>query len=124
MSVIQVTRGDQATYDLTLVDADTGDPIDLTTMTLTFTAKRQLLDLDDEAFISKTNGAGIEIDADPTTGMAVLTLLAEDTEDTVDAERLIWDVQIDNGAGDVRTPLRGTLVMVADITRFSSGVGS
>lgn len=119
MSILSMTRGDLASFTLTMVDG-TGEALDLTGLTLSFTAKRRYLDLDDDAVIAKSDLDGIVVDDDPTSGLAVLTIMPEDTDDLEDAARLVWDLQVDNGSGDVRTPLRGTLVITADATRTSS----
>jgi len=119
MSLLTMKRGDRAEFAITLTDVDTGLPLDLTTMTLRFTAKRRATDLDADALIAKTEGAGITVDVDPSTGLATLEIEPEDTEDLTDLRSLYWDVQVDNGAGDVRTPLSGLLAISADITRTS-----
>ena len=119
MSALQMIRGDTAVFDLTITDQDTGDPVNLTNMVLTFTAKRRPTDTDAQAIILKTVDAGIVVDADPTLGIAVLTLEPSDTEDLTDLRTLRWDIQIDNGAGDVRTPLSGRLAIASDQTRAS-----
>lgn len=115
MSVISMTRGDTASFALAFTDA-AGAPIDLTGLTLTFTAKERLLDLDADAIITKVDGDGLEVDVDPTTGLATLTVVPADTEGLVDATRLYWDIQLDDGAGTIRTPLSGRLVIGADVT--------
>lgn len=122
MSLLTMTRGDRREFDIALTRPD-GTPLDLTGLSLTFTAKRRMSDPDDDAIIQKTTAAGIVVDDDPTTGLAVLTLEPEDTELLTDLRRLRWDVQVDDGAGDVRTPLRGQLSIAADVTR-SREVGS
>lgn len=121
MTLLSITRGDRATFDLAITDLDTGDPVDLTAMTLRFTAKRRLTDLDVDAVISKTEGDGITVGADPTLGLATLVIDAADTED-IDAPRTLrWDVQVETDAGDVRTPLRGRLAILGDATRMRAG---
>jgi hypothetical protein len=119
MTLLSMIRGDRREFAITLTDDDTGDALDLTTMTLVFTAKRRPTDTDAQAIIAKTEGAGITIDADPTTGLATLEIEPEDTEDLDDLRTLYWDLQVDNGAGDVRTPLSGRLALSADVTRTS-----
>lgn len=119
MSLLSMKRGDRAEFAITLTDVDTGLPLDLTTMTLRFTAKRRATDTDAAALIAKTEGAGITVDDDPATGLATLEIEPEDTEDLDDLRTLFWDIQVDNGAGDVRTPLSGLLAISADITRTS-----
>jgi hypothetical protein len=119
MSVLNIRRGDTATFTIALTDSE-GAPLDLTGLELTFTAKSRLHDADEDALVVKTVGEGIEVDEDPTTGIATLTILPEDTLDFVDAYRLVWDLQVDNGAGEIRTPLTGRLVVSADVTITAS----
>jgi hypothetical protein len=116
MSVLDVKRGDTATFTIALTDS-AGAPLDLTGLIMTFTAKYHLMDPDDDAVITKSDIDGIVVDYDPTTGIAVLTIDPEDTATLPPIRtRLFWDLQVDNGAGDVRTPLTGTLNINADVT--------
>jgi hypothetical protein len=119
MTYIAAIRGDREEYDITLVDEE-GQPLDLTDLALTFTAKRRLTDTDANAVIIKTDGDGITVDS-PEDGIAILTLTPEDTEDLLRERTLYWDVQTDDGAGDVQTPLSGRLVISADVTRTHGG---
>jgi hypothetical protein len=121
MTLLAVTRGDRQTFAISITDAD-GVAVDLTGITITFTAKRRPTDTDAQAVISLSTAAGIVTDYDPTLGTATITLDPEDTEDLSDhviARSLYWDVQIDDMAGDVRTPLSGRLAISADTTRTS-----
>lgn len=119
MTVLQITRGDRNVFDLALTGAD-GTALDLTDLTIAFTAKRRLRDADDDAVLAKTTANGIAI-VSAIGGTATLTLEGEDTTDLEGP--LYWDVQVDDLAGDIRTPLRGKLVIVHDVTR-SASVGS
>jgi hypothetical protein len=102
--ILNVTRGDLVTFDLE-VTAEGGD-------TVTFTAKRRLLDEDADAAISKV--------LEPSDDATTLTLLPEDTAELADGLRLYWDVQVDDGAGGITTPLNGILVIAADVTLTAS----
>lgn len=102
--ILNVIRGDKTTIPFTLPDG-----VEQEGATVTFTAKRRLLDPDDDAVISKVLPEG--------EGQAVaLVLLPEDTTEFTDAERLPFDLQVDDGIGNVVTPFRGTLVISADVT--------
>ena len=121
MSLLSMVRGDKQAFDIAVVDAD-GVAVDLTGITITFTVKRRRTDTDAQAIISLSTASGIVTDYDPTLGTATITLDPEDTEDLSDhviARSLYWDVQIDDMAGDVRTPLSGRLAISADTTRTS-----
>lgn len=125
MTLLSMTRGDLATYRITLTDRDTGEPIDLGQVDeITFTAKSDTGDPDDDAVIVKTIGDGIELDDYPETGLATLTITPDDTETLLGWTMLVWDLQVDNGNGDVRTPLRGHLEVTADVSLTSSASGS
>lgn len=120
MSLLSMTQGDKHTFDVALTDA-AGAPLDLTSVDITFTAKRRLSDADADALIQKTTASGITVDADPTTGLATLVIDAADTVGLASGPALFWDLQIDDGAGDVRTPLSGRLAIASDVTRSSGG---
>jgi hypothetical protein len=117
MTYLSMTRGDTQTFTLTLVDGS-GDPLDLTDVALTFTAKRRYSDSDDDAVIRKTVDDGIVVDEDPTTGLATVTIDPPDTS-SLTARSLVWDIQVDDG--DVRTPLSGRLAIQPDVTRTVEG---
>lgn len=111
MSLLQLHRGDTETFTVNLTDS-AGEPLDLGALDLTFTAKR--LYGDTVPFLTKTIGAGIDLDQYEL-GRATITIDPADTEDLTHTERFVWDVQVDNGT-DVRTPLKGRLVVVMDVT--------
>jgi hypothetical protein len=120
MTLLTMTRGDTRVFTVSLTDAD-GVALDLTGLTITFTAKRRYSDLDDDAVLQKTSGAGIEV-LDAEAGTATITI---DPEDTADLEletlpTLAWDLQVENG-GDVRTPLQGQLAIRPDVTHGPGG---
>lgn len=117
MTLLSMTRGDQQAFEVAFTDAD-GLAVDLTGVTLTFTAKRRPTDADVDAVISITStDGGIAVNANPATGLATLTLEPADTEDLTNLRSLYWDIQLDDGAGDVRTPSSGRLAISSDVTR-------
>lgn len=123
MTRLSITRGDTRVYSITLTDADS-EPLDLTGVSVTFTAKRSQLDSDEDAIISKAVGSGIAVD-DPETGIAVLTLDPEDTEDLpARTLRLFYDVQVVDAAGVVVTPLMDVLEIQPDVTQDATPPGS
>jgi len=117
---LSMIRGDTRSFALTLTDG-AGSPLDLTDVTLTFTAKLRLTDADDEAIIVKTDADGIEISDDPSDGMATLTIDPEDTEVLGYSRSLYWDLQVEDALGAVQTPLSGRLSIRADVTRDRAG---
>lgn len=99
-------RGDSGTFEVTLTDS-AGDPLDLTGASVDFTVG----DL-----IEKSLGDGVAV-ATPVSGVAVITLDPEDTEDASDYRRAYrYDVQVTLADGTVRTPIRGLFVLVPDVT--------
>jgi hypothetical protein len=115
MTALSMTRGDRQSFTVTLTDG-AGAPLNLTDLTVTFTAKRTRYDSDAAAVIQKSDGDGIVITT-PASGVAVLTIEPEDTEELTNLRTLHWDIQVDDGSGDVRTPITGRLVILPDITR-------
>lgn len=117
VDALVMTRGDDRTFEITALDKD-GDPANLTDVDLWFTAKRSPLDLDLNAVIQKTVGAGITIVGDPTDGIAAISVLAADTLALDDQGAvLFWDLQSRTVTLLVTTLARGTLVVTGDITR-------
>lgn len=104
--ILNAIRGDRTTFSLSVPDT-------LGESTFTFTVKTHLLDADADAVISQTGLTATE-------GVVAITLAAEDTDQFVDAERLFWDLQADDGIGGIVTPLMGSLVIAADVTRTAS----
>ena len=95
---LSMTRGDDVTFDVDVVDED-GAPVDITGFTdLWFTAKRRISDADEDAVISKSLGLGVEFD-DTINSRANVTIEDTDTNDLSDRQvRLLWDVQASDGA--------------------------
>lgn len=114
MTDLTMYRGDDR--DFTITATEDGSPLDLTGATVRFTAKRDAVDADDAAVIAKTSDTGIAIDEDPTTGVAVITIEAADTEDLRASATLVYDVQVTRG-GRTLTVLAGHLAVIADVSR-------
>ena len=115
MSRLSIVRGDTKAFTLTLTDVDTGDPLLLTGLDLTFSVKYRLADTQEDALIVKTSGDGIVVAGDPALGIATLTLEPDDTNGLTNVRTLVWDVQVEDGL-EVRTPLMGTFYLIGDVT--------
>lgn len=115
MTPLSMYRGDSATFLVEVVDAD-GDPMDLTSWTLRFTAKANETDSDAAAFIVRTTGDGIATTG--TTGEARISLVPGNTL-AFPPQRLLWDLQATDGSGTVRTLADGTLFIRHDISNTS-----
>lgn len=116
---LRMTRGDTDSWSGQVVDPDNNDaPVDITGYAMTWTVKRSYSDADSEAVIRKTVGSGITFTA-PVTGVFRLgPLLPTDTsgfEDSVVG--FVFDVQIVDLTGGVRTCAKGTLTVHPDSTR-------
>lgn len=69
---------------LAFTDADTGDPIDLTSSKIWFAIKRKRTTADADAYFladTDTVGPKVELDNDPTTGLAWVTIDGADWTD-------------------------------------------
>jgi hypothetical protein len=108
-------RGDTQLVDVLVTDPDTGNPVDISTMSLRFTAKYRTTDADDEAIIAKTSDyGGIVIGGQ--TGEAVVTIDPEDTIDLTKTTQLLWDLQVTDVSGAVRTAAAGRIIISADVS--------
>ena len=107
---LTMMRGDSKTYTVTISDS-AGDPYDLTGASVWFTV--------DDLF-EKTLADGIAVTA-PLTGVAVVTIDPEDTEDARDYRSSYrYDVQVKLADGTVKTPIRGLFVLTPDVTTATS----
>ena len=117
--LLRIHRGDTEQFNVVVSDPDTGDPIDISSMSLRFTAKYRTSDMDDEAVIVKTSTyGGIDLGYD---GAAVITIDPEDTSALTKTTTLLWDLQVTDNFGTVRTaaPPPGKsarLIIYADVS--------
>jgi len=105
MNKITMTRGDTRTLTLTLTDAE-GDPYNLTGATLRFTVG----DLFEKAL-----GDGIAV-ASPATGVAVITIDPDDTENANGRHSYPYDIEVTFVDGTVVTPILGRFVLRPDVS--------
>lgn len=121
MSDLVAVRGDNETYDLTVVLPD-GDPVNLTDATLWFTVKKNKAEPDAAALITKTTeaNAGITLanqSTDP--GEAAIVVLPEDTAKLVPGT-YYFDVQMKSAIGTITTLANGSIDITADVTRATA----
>jgi hypothetical protein len=114
MTDISVKRGDNETLDLVVTDTDTGDPLDLTGVSLWLTVKVQVNDPDSLAVIQKTVGSGITI-TDAAAGEASVSISPADTAPFPSSWEGVYDVQL-KSAGSVRTVVSGAFTITGDVT--------
>ncbi len=113
---LEIFRGDDEVLDISFKQADGITALNITGATgIWFTAKSSSLDTDAQALIQKTLGAGVTI-VSAAAGTATVTINAADTV-AIEPSTLVWDAQIRDAAGKVRTAASGTLKVIADVTR-------
>ena len=104
-----ITKGDKHEFSVAVTD-NVGAVMDLSGMTMTFTAKDSITKLDAEADISAT-----AVIATPSSGIGAFTLLPADT--TIDVKDYFYDVQISDGANAVYTVIKdSTLTITNQVT--------
>lgn len=107
--ILEVIKRDDIGFELTFTDVD-GNPIDLTGATVFFTVKKNKLDIDDDAVISKEITS---FDA-PTTGVALLELTAAETN--ISPRSYFFDVQLKNSDGKISSIQAGRFIISQDVT--------
>lgn len=100
---------------------DGGEIIDLTGSTIWFTAKRSLMDDDDEApgFQLSTVAGGVAI-IDPELGLYQVTIDPASTVGLTEPYSFTCDVQVRTTTPETLTILRGSLSVALDVTRTIS----
>jgi len=106
---LTVYKGDDKTYTLTFVDADSA-AIDITGYTVFFTVKTNKTDTDANAQISKT----VTSHSNPTGGITTITLTNSDTDLT--PKRYHYDIQLKDTSSLITTVVVGTFILLQDIT--------
>ncbi len=108
---LTITRGDTQDYTLTLKDSNEV-AIDITGWTIMMTIKENKTDTDAQAIIQKV----VNSFSNPTSGVAVITLNAADT-DALDPKGYWYDIQVKTNTGKVYTILKGVFAVEYDISR-------
>ena len=110
-TALKMFRGDSVSFPIA---TDTNH--DLTTASsILFTAKNTAHDTDDAAIVQKALGTGIAV-VDATN--LTLDIVPQDTADISTVySALVWDVQIQEAGGAVRTVASGTLQVELDVTQ-------
>ncbi len=115
-------RGDDRSWQITVGGAS---PVDLTGAHLRWTAKLSESDAAPAIELTSDPGGGIVIAPDPTTGVCTITIPASSTDGLSRQTRYVWDLQITDAAGNVRTlpdpdvarSTLGTLLVRLDLSR-------
>lgn len=119
---LRLLRGDTSRVLLraTKLDPLTADmvAINLTGASVQFTAKRQVVDLDELALMRLTTENGGVVVARASEGIAVAVVPATAFASLPDDDLpVLFDAQVVEASGEVTTFMRGTIVVVPDVTR-------
>jgi hypothetical protein len=118
MAEVVITKGDDELIDLAFKQTDGVSPLNITgNLGIWFTAKHSSLDEAEDAVIAKTSNpaAGVTV-TDAVNGLATVAITPVDTED-LEPCVLVWDCQIKDAGGKIRTAAKGLLRIVHDVTR-------
>lgn len=115
MSNFQITRGDTRKLDATVTEGKGGPAVNLTGVTLRFTARTSPEEA--TAVITKVTGTGIA-HTDVAAGKARITIDPADTTGLPNTgdHTLHYDLQITTAAGEVYTLIRGLLFITQEVT--------
>lgn len=117
---LEINRGDNETLDVAFKTPDGLSPLDITGAEgAWWTAKYRTSDADADAVAQKVLGDGLEI-VDASAGTAKVRISAADFVG-VPSCILVWDAQIKDSNGEIRTAARGYLKVNADVTRDEGG---
>lgn len=109
MSVFKMFRGDDKIYELTVIDKQTGNPVDITDCIIKMTWKENIEDI--TYFLQKT-----ATPTDPMNGKAEFTIDSADTSSLKERTEFYFDVQITKTTGKVETLIKGSFVVEMDVT--------
>ena len=112
MTVFKMYRGDDKIYELTVTDKQTGNPVSIVGCTIKMTWKENIED--ETYFLQKSNGPGEH--SDPTNGKTEFTIDAADTSALKERTEFYFDVQITKTTTKVETLLKGSFVVLMDVT--------
>lgn len=112
MSQITYYRADQYPLVVTVKNAATGSPIDITGYTFKLTVNSEKKPADDSNQIWQLDG---DLDADPTTGRVVFDIT--DTQTDIPVRKYYYDIQMTTAGGDVRTIAKDVFEITMDITK-------
>lgn len=113
-STLEFTRGDTRNLNVTVRDATSGEPVDITDWTVFFTVKHDIRETDEQAAISKT----VTDHSDPTSGLTTIVLSSEDL--TIEPGKYTYDFQVKDDGGNVMSQRHAQLTIVPDVTQRTS----
>lgn len=113
---LEAKRGDTWYWQFEITELDLETPQDITGATFRFTVKESVADADADAVALGTSAGGECQVTDGPSGVMSVKIPASATQD-VTPGRYAYDLQARDGAGDVWTPMWGTLVVLPDVSR-------
>lgn len=117
MFKLQMFRGDDRAWAIEFLQDGGTDPEDITGWELGFTVKQRDSDPDAEALIQKF----ITTHVDAANGKTAIVVDAADTQD-LEGGAYVYDLQVIDGAGKIRTATAGPFIINTDITRGTEAV--
>lgn len=114
-SNIEIIRGDDKVWILTVTRKDTGAVVDITDCDLVFTVRDNP---NGTLLFQKTSdpASGIVL-TDPTNGVAEITVDYDDTDGlTNEKAEYVYDVEITKSTGKIETVCKGKLTILPDVT--------
>jgi hypothetical protein len=117
---LSMYRGDTRVVQLTISGLGASG---LTGFSFWFTAKNDFADADADAVIKKTTNdfTVVTVGDANTSGVITVKILPADTASLPDYNtNLHYDVQLEDGSGNVTTVATGTLTVKVDVTKASS----
>ena len=112
MIVLTMHRGDDKIYELTVTNKQTGNAVDITGCTITWTWKEEKEDA--SYFLQKSNGPGEH--SDPMNGKTEFTIDAADTASLTAKMTYFWDVEITKTTLKKETLCLGKIRVLLDVT--------
>lgn len=109
MNIINLYRGDDKVYELTVTNRVTGAIIDITNCTIKWTWK--VAKTDAAYFLQKTANL-----TDPSNGKAEFTIDAADTSSLTAQQVYCWDVEVTKTTAKKETLCTGKVIVHLDVT--------
>ena len=110
---ISIYKKDYKDITVTVKDAN-GDPINITGYTFWLTVKIRETDPDEDAVIQKK----VTSHTNPSAGITTFSLDTDDTD--IDAKDYQYDIQMKATSGAITTLLRGTFIILQEITQATT----
>lgn len=114
-SISNYIRGDSRTLNIQVYQSDGVTPFNLTGCTVYFTLNSSDTPADDGTDSTAAIAKSTSSFADPTSGLATITLLNTDTQPLV-AGQYYYDIQLKDSSGNITSLAQNTFTVIDDIT--------